>query len=595
MNDNHEIICKDDVYYYQKGWKQKIGNIAKIYVKGNDYERGIQFGKLLSKEIKEAFESFLSFIVKTNKRIPFLARWFLQEFPFLRKPFLLLFYRKKINMQIGKYPGWLTRELEGMAKGAGMASFYLKFINFIGDVDVTDEKKVKEFNKQSCCSFAFNGEDGNLYHGKNLDWVPIEKFIELFCFQQHEDENGDSFFIIGVPGFLRSFELGMNSHGISIGLTGRFYRGKSASKIVSTNVIETKILRYGKNLEDIKQIYNIKAGFDREDALLISSNADKDFKLFEVTPIGVAVTNSTNGVLFNTNTYLHPLFQKYNMQWGTVYNGEFCDPRHKRLKTLMSQNPKTIEDAFKILRDTVQPGFENKTFLGQATVNRFITHISALMVQGENPGVWIARDNTYAASNEYVFFDFSSHPQQTEKKKPADNIINSEKFRNFKDFMHMRERRYFVSSRKLIRKAEKILVRELDNPVFILFLAQNYFKYEKYKKCLFILETHPIEWIADYWYCLGKCKQQLLLHDMAKECFEKAMKLPSIDGFSELLETVCMVQLVKINEKMGRKEDVQLWKEKLETMKKKFATPNIGMPDYPYINNISEQLEEVVV
>ncbi|MGE5343496.1 MAG: C45 family autoproteolytic acyltransferase/hydrolase [Candidatus Omnitrophota bacterium] len=592
-NDNHDVGREENVFYFREGWKQKIGNITKIYVKGDDYERGIQFGKLLSKEIKQVFATYLSFLINTNKNIPLFAKWLLCRIQFLIKPFLFLFYRKKLKMQMSKYPAWLIRELEGMAKGAGMAPFYLKFMNLISDEpNESNDGNVKE-KEQSCFSFAFHGEDGNIYHGKNLDWVVVEKFIDLIYFQQHEDENGDSFFIIGVPGYLVGLEFGMNSHGISIGLTGRFYRGKRASKIVSTDVIETEILRYGKNFEDIKKIYNIKAGFDRNDALLISSKADQDFKLFEVAPIGVTVTNATNGILFNTNTYIHPLFQKYNKQWGTVYNGNFCDPRYKRLKTLMSQNPRTMEDAFRILRDMVQPGVEDRTFLGQATLNRFVSQVSALMIQGEHPGVWIARDRAYAASNEYVFFDFSSRPQQLTKVRAADAIIYSEKFKNFKDFMHLREKRYFISSRKLLKDAEKILKREPDNPVFILYLAQNYFKYGHFKKSLSVLETHPIEWMADYWYCMGKCNQHLLLHDEATNCFEKAMKLPSIDGFSELVETVCMVQLVNIYRSMGRESDAQLWKEKLEAMKSKFATPHIGMPDYPYINNISEQLEQV--
>jgi hypothetical protein len=63
----------------------------------------------------------------------------------------------------------------------------------------------------------------------------------------------------------------MNSHGISIALTGRFYRGKRASRQVLTNIIQLKVLREAKNLKDIQKIYNTGTGFDRADALLKNS------------------------------------------------------------------------------------------------------------------------------------------------------------------------------------------------------------------------------------------------------------------------------------------------------------------------------------
>jgi hypothetical protein len=591
MSNNDKVLFRDGVHYYKNSWKQEIGNITKVYVKGTDYERGIQFGKLLSFEIKSVLKHFLSFNIKAKPDAPAILKWVEKWLPFLIKPVLFLFYRKTIRQRIGKYPEWMIKEVEGMAKGAKIHPFYLKFMNAIGDED----NALGDNDARSCSSFAFIGKDDNLYHGKNLDWVLVGKHIDFICLHQHEDEKGDWFSIIGPPGFLNAYEFGMNSHGISIGLTGRFYRGKRASKQVLTNAIELKILRRGRNLKEIQKIYDTKTGFTRTDSLLISSIHDKDYKLFEVTPIGAAVTSSTNGALFNTNTYIHPVFHKYNKQWGTIFNHEFCDPRHKRLHQLMSKKTETLDHAFEILADTLQPGFEHKSFFGQATINRFITHVSALMVQGENPGVWIAKDYTYAAYSEYSFFDFSGLPQENFKKRPANKIIYTEKFKNFKDFMHTREMRYYESPANIIKKGRRLLEKEPGNPVFILFLAQNYLKCGKPDQAVTLLENHPIQWVADYWYCLGRSKLELVKYEEAKKCFIKARGLPCIDGFSEMVEILCLVQLVKINEKMGLHKEVQLLRQELENLQSKFATPNIGMPVYPYINNIIEQMEQVVL
>lgn len=600
MAEKNNITSKNGVDYYKKGWKQKIGRITKVYVKGTDYERGVQFGTLLKNEIKSAFKHSLNFNIQVKSDISPVFKWVLKRFPFLIKPLLFLLYRKKVETRIRKYPEWMITELEGMARGANMHPFFLKYLNAIGD-----EENLKGHNEltrspvQSCCSFAFTGKDGNIYHGKNLDWVPIEGFIHLICLQQREDEEGNWFAVIGVPGFLNAYEFGMNSHGISIGLTGRFFKGKRPASPALTNVVELDVLRNGKNLKEIRGFYNTGTGFNRSDGLLISSVRDRDYQLFEVAPRGAAVTSSENGFLFTTNTYVHPSLRKYDRQWGNIFDNQFCDPRYRRLRELMSGNPRTLEDAFNILKDTVQPDFEHKSFLGQATINRFITHASAVMVRGNEPGVcgvWIATGRTYAAYNEFSFFDFSGTPRETIKTRPSDDSIHTEGFENFRSFIFTRDSRYYISGGQLIKAAEELLEKEPNNPVFILFLAQNYLKYRHPEQAFSILKSHPIEWLADYWFCLGKCRLEMKngAADAAKY-FEKAMTVPSIDGFSPMVKALCLVQLVKANKKLGLASEVKRWEQQLKQMKSKFATPNIGMPDYPFINNISEQLDEGLI
>ena len=58
---------------------------------------------------------------------------------------------------------------------------------------------------------------------------------------------------------------------------------------------------------------------------------------------------------------------------------------------------------------------------------------------------------------------------------------------------------------------------------------------------------------------------------------------------------VCLVQLVKVNTFLNLTQEVNRLQEEIKEMQTKFATQNIGMPDYPYLNNIIEQMEEVVM
>jgi len=41
--------------------------------------------------------------------------------------------------------------------------------------------------------------------------------------------------------------------------------------------------------------------------------------------------------------------------------------------------------------------------------------------------------------------------------------------------------------------------------------------------------------------------------------------------------------------------EVNRLRKEIKEMQAKFATPNIGMPDYPYINNINEEMEQIVI
>jgi len=587
-----------DIRCFRKGWKQKIGKFTKVFVKGTDYERGLQFGTLMAAEIKIAVKGFIWYIINATPQIPYILKWSKRWLPLLVKPLVFFIYRKSVAERIKKYPEWMRTELEGMARGARIHLFFLQFMNSIADETnlLGDEDLFFSRPLQSCCSFAFTGKDGNIYHGKNLDGVPFVEFVDTMCFQQREDENGDWFAIIGPPGRLDLYEFGMNSHGLSMALTGRFFRGKRASKLALTNAVELKILRFAKNLEDLQKIYHTKTGFDRSDCLLISSYRDRDYRLFEVTPIGAAATPSRDGRLFNTNTYVHQAFHKYNKHWGNIYDNQFCDPRYKRLGALMAGNPGNLEDAFNILSDTVQPGFEQRIFFGQATINRFITYVSALMIRGSSsPGVWIARAHTYSALQEFSFFDFSDQPQKKPVIRPANPIINAPGFSDFEQYIRIRDSKYDVSLDRQINQVEKLLRKEPDNPIYILFTAQGYFKNKKWRAAVQVLEDHPLEWAADYWYCFGKCQIELGEYAQAREKFLKAVNLPGIDGFNQHTETVCVVQMVKVNEKLGLTGEVKRWQKKLADLQAKFATPNIGMPDYPYINNIVEQLEDLIL
>lgn len=603
MKDREKVELKDGIYYFGKGWKQTIGKFTKVYVKGTEGERGFQFGKLQTNEIHSVFKHYLSFMIRTIDAVPPELKNILSLEPPELKSLLFSFYGEVVKNNIEKYPRWLEVELEGVAEGAKIDPFFLKFMNAVTDdgnslgVKQLESLQIKT---NSCCSIAFTGRDGNIYHGKNLDWILVEGYIDLTCLQQWEDEEGNWFALIGPPGLLNGYEYGMNSHGLGISLTGRFFRGKRVSRLTLTNAVELQLLRYAKNLKEVSRIYQTRTGFDRSDGLLISSTEDRDYRLFEVTPKGVAMTPAEEGKLFSTNTYIHPKFRPYNKQWGTIYENRFRDPRYIRIQELMDANPQTREDAFNILNDTVQPGFRDKAFLGQATINRFITHASALMIfppregHGET-GVWIARDHTYAAYNEYSFFNFSALPQKDIKTRPANHIVRNEKFNNFKKLMHLREARYYEPPATLISAGEKLLRKEPDNPIFILFVAQTCFKYGKFHDALEILEKYPLEWMADYWYCMGKCKFELKTYQDSKHSFMKAMELPCIDGFDELARTACLVQLLKVNEQLGLGEEVLRLKQEIKDLQAKFATPNIGMPDYPYINNIIEQMEQIVL
>jgi hypothetical protein len=603
MKYREKIVLKNGICYFGKGWKQTIGNFTKVYVKGTDFERGFQFGKLLAHEIDSVFKYYLSYMIRTlNAAPPELKNALSLDTPVL-KSLLFSFYGEVVKKRIEKYPQWMVNELEGMAEGANIDPFFLKLMNAAENDEYSlGVKQVESLQVQnrSCCSMAFTVQDGNIYHGKNLDWIPVEEFIDLTCLQQREDEEGNWFALIGPPGSLNSYEYGLNSHGLGISLTGRFFRGKRVSRLTLTNALELQILRYAKNLNEVCHMYNTRTGFDRSDGLLISSTEDQDYRLFEVTPKGVTVTPAVEGKLYCTNTFIHPKFHQYNRNWGTIYENQFRDPRYLRLQELMAANPQTREDAFNILNDTVQPGFQGKVFLGQATINRFVTHVSALMIfpppegHGET-GVWIARDHTYAAYNEYSFFNFSGLPQEDMKTRPANKIVGTEKFNNFKKFMHLRETRYYASSSTLIQGGEKLLDKEPDNPIFVLFVAQTCFKHGKFHVAMEILEKYPLEWMADYWYCMGKCKLELKAYQDSKHCFIKAMELPCIDGFVEQVRIICLIQLAKVNELLGLREEVLRLKEEIKNLQAQFATPNIGMPDYPYINNIIEQMEQIVL
>lgn len=579
-------VDQNSIEYFHDGWKQKIGNIYKIFLKGDDFERGLQYGCLLADEIKNSINSSIIYFLQSTSYLP----GFLKRLSFLIKPLLKVILAKEVNRLARHYPEWLIREMDGMAKGAGIDAFYIKLVNFYSI------KMVEALNLSSCCAFAFTDKNNAILNCKNLDWIPTREGIDNLKFLIREDEKGKKFAILSIIGFLTGFEYAMNDEGLAITLTGRYYRGKRKKNIYNTTNLEFRILREAKNLADVEEIYLQNSAYNRSHALLISSKKDHDYKLFEISPITFGIVNSGNGILFNTNTYISPALRLCNKQWGAMIDNIITDPRYLKLKEYMKNPPDSLEDAFKILADDQQEGLEAYQFLGKGnSLNRFITNASAVIVSGEQEGMWLSKSYTYAGYFPYYFITFSSEPQNHIKERPAHDIINRETFKNFQEYMNIREHRHFWAYNKIISRGMALLKKEPENPVFILFTAQNHIKFKNYNKARQVLKQYPAEYLADYWYCLGKVCYELKNYEEGKMHFSRAMTLPSVDGFELMGQLLCLVQVMKCNKASGLIDEVNNNKAAVKTIQQRFTTKHIGMPDYPYMNNITDSLQELVL
>ena len=206
----YRITIKDGVKHFGEGYVTYREGIPFIYLKGDSYEIGLQYGVLLKEEMNSFYAHVDSFenamITQVYKQSP----WYMDIIIKISYPFVM---KGKLNSFKKRATEDYLAQLKGMSEGSGIPLNDILKVAFGPDFI-------------SCSSFIVN-VGGRIIHGRNADHG-IEQFFARYPLIAHYDKYGKYKYIdIGIVG--TPFAVtGINEHGVTLSwsqATSRPFKG----------------------------------------------------------------------------------------------------------------------------------------------------------------------------------------------------------------------------------------------------------------------------------------------------------------------------------------------------------------------------------
>ena len=169
----YQIEIKDGVKYFGEGYVTYREGIPFIYLKGDSYEIGLQYGVLLKEKMRSFYVHMDNFENAKMAKLYQESPWYMYVLIKISAPFVV---KKKLNSFKNRVPEDYLVQLRGMSEGSGVPLNQILKVTFIPDF-------------VSCSSFIKNVE-GRIIHGRNSDHG-IEQFLNALAGSGHHGHYRD--------------------------------------------------------------------------------------------------------------------------------------------------------------------------------------------------------------------------------------------------------------------------------------------------------------------------------------------------------------------------------------------------------------------
>ncbi len=257
------------------------GSVAVLRVGGSFYDMGYQQGTLLREELLEGGE------------------WIEGSEMGLLEP-LAEYYGLLDHVYDSSYPE-VVEECQGIVDAIDDELWTMDRCMLLAWGDVS----LEFINQQLGCSqFVAGGDatvDGELIHGRNLDWTEVRHIIDYPTLIVRFPEVGMPNVVFGFPGGVSTYQ-GINLAGISIaqneahGLADANLEGRAHSQM------ERRILREAESLDDVMAILEEEDHGSAEMFVVADGDAGRA-AVFEMAVDGLEMTELTDGVVWTANHF----------------------------------------------------------------------------------------------------------------------------------------------------------------------------------------------------------------------------------------------------------------------------------------------------
>jgi tetratricopeptide (TPR) repeat protein len=413
--DKYEIEIKDGIRHFGEGYVVYRENIPFIYLKGDPYEIGLQYGVLLEEEMKGLYADLDSLMNAMMAEVYEASPWYKDILIRISTPFVK---KMKLNSFKKRVPNDYLEQLEGMSEGSGVSLNDMLIVVFGSDW-------------LSCSSFI-KKVDGRLIHGRNADHDVID-FFSRYPLIAHYDKNGRYHYIdIGIVG--TPFAVtGINEHGLTLSWSQATTSNSKPFDGKGTTLNFNRILEECRTLSDVD---TLPKNVDRF-VVMIGSAEDRMGAVYDIVDQKAVRTDLRDGYIYATNRCVSPSMRK---TYNSVFDQDwFNSARAYTYEKILSHDGRfTIDDAIILLSNTDFYDYRGKVppYEG-GNINNRGTGVSAVC-DAQNSTVFFAYGAPYAAFSKWIAYNYetdevSVYKDEDERMHDPDVVKYMELEKRWKD------------------------------------------------------------------------------------------------------------------------------------------------------------------
>jgi tetratricopeptide (TPR) repeat protein len=383
--EKYQIEIKDGSKHFGEGYVINRDGIPFIYLKGDSYEIGLQYGVLLKEEMKRFFVHMDSFENAMMDMVYKESPWYKDILIWISTPFVATYKLSSFKQRV---PEDYLAQLKGMSEGSG--------------VPLDDILKVTFGPDFISCSSFIKKIGGRIIHGRNADHDVVD-FFSRYPLIAHYDKDGKySYIDIGIIG--TPFAVtGINEHGLTLSWsqattsTSKPFNGKG------TMLMFNRILEECRNLSDVDEI---SKNVDRF-VTMIGSLEGLSGAAYDIVDQKVARTDLRGGYIYATNRCVSQSMRK---EYNSVFDMDWFNSARAYTyeKILTKAGEFTIDDAICLLSNTDFYDYKGKVppFQGGNINNRGTG--SSVVIDPQNSTVYFAYGAPYAGFSRWIAYNYET-------------------------------------------------------------------------------------------------------------------------------------------------------------------------------------------
>lgn len=383
--EKYQIIIEDGIKHFGEGHVIYRENIPFIYLKGDPYEIGLQYGVLLKEEMNGLYADLDSLMNAMMAKVYEASPWYKDILIKISAPFVK---KMKLNSFRKRIPSDYLEQLEGMSEGSGVSLNNMLIVVFGSDW-------------LSCSSFIKN-VDGRIIHGRNADHDVID-FFSRYPLVAHYDKNGRYRYIdIGIVG--TPFAVtGINEHGLTLSWSQATTSNSKPFDGKGTMLNFNRILEECRTLSDVD---TLPKNVDRF-VVMIGSMEDRAGAAYDIVDQRAVRSDPRDGYLYATNRCVSQTMRK---EYNSIFDQDWFNSARAYTyeKTLSADGAFTIDDAIRLLSNTDFYDYGGKVPPYQGgNINNRGTGVSTVC-DPQNSTVYFAYGAPYAAFSKWIAYNYET-------------------------------------------------------------------------------------------------------------------------------------------------------------------------------------------